>query len=126
MNEFDLMKADMFREVTAVMGFSASWLSSVTGLITTAAHGVTFKHASLKEKEFLEYDDAFWSPENKIMEYLEQDFPGLYELVVSADGVQEIMIWDNGKPETARYYTAGSARKAFDGDSIYLQLFTLE
>ena len=116
-NAFDSLKANMFKDVTSVMGFEARWLSSVTGLVTIAAHGVTFKKPSLKEKQLLEYDDAFWEPTNRIMEYFESDFPGLFDLANRPDlGVQKIQV-DN------EYYVAGEARRMFDGDLVYVQLF---
>lgn len=128
-NVFDVLKATAFKEVTKVMGFTARWLSGTDGTIITAAHGVNFKYPSLKEKQFIEYDDAFWAPENKVMEYFETDWPGLFDSINRAEVVEKFhLVPQNPTLQEAAgvYYRAGSARRQFDGDLIYVQLFLAE
>lgn len=116
---FDSMKASAFKEVTKVMGFETRWLSGTDGQIRTFEHGANFKYPSLKEKQFLEYDDKFWEPTNRILEYLDFDAPGLFDVINKGDTIEEFHV-------DGLYYVAGSARRAFDGDSIYVQLFPKE
>lgn len=115
-NIFDQLKANAFRVVTSVMGFEARWLPSTTGVPITALHGVTFKKPSLKEKQFLEYDDAFWTETNRVMEYFDSDWPGLFDIINTANTIERFQV-------DGVYYVAGSARRMFDGDLIYVQLF---
>lgn len=125
-NIFDELKADAFKEVTKVMGFTARWLSGLDGTVIPALHNVNFKYPSLKEKQFAEFDDAFWSPENKIMEYFESDWPGLFDKINAHDTQERFHLTAmNPTPDEllGKYYVAGSARRAYDGDTVYVQLF---
>lgn len=115
-NDFDKLKASAFKEITKVMGFEFRWLSGTDGVIRTATHGGLFKHPSLKEKQFLEFDDKFWEPENRILEYLEFDFPGLFDTINKNNTIEKFEIG-------GEYFVAGSARRGFDGDTVYVQLF---
>lgn len=132
MPHFDQLKARLFKTVTNHMGYRAAWLSSVSGLLVPEALGVTYKYPTLKEKQFLEWDEFVYEAPNRIMEYMEPDFPGLFDLVYNTNGQskQNITIWDELLPLTQTFaphdYRINSVRRMFDGSVVYAWLTPIE
>ena len=128
---FDKLKASLFKTVTKHMGYRAAWLSSVTGQTIPDTLGVTFKYPTLKEKQFLEWDEFVYEPPNRIMEYMNPDFPGMYELVAKTNGeskqnviIQEIEAGTGLIVPTV--YRVNSVRRMFDGSVVYAWLTPIE
>lgn len=124
MPHFDQLKASLFKTVTTHMGYKAAWLSSVDDIVRQAAMGVTFKYPTLREKQFIEWDEFVYNPPNRIMEYFATDFPGLYELVENSNGtsLEIVRIYEIDKVN-GELYSVGRVRKMFDGSIIYAQMY---
>lgn len=119
-NPFDTLKASLFKTVTNHMGYKADWLSSTDMLVRSASLGVTFKYPTLKEKQFLEWDEFVYSPPNRIVEYMEPDFPGLYDSVNNTNGtsMEFIKVYEHDEVN-GEEYVINSVRRMFDGSVIY-------
>lgn len=119
---FDKQKASLFRTVSNYMGYEAAWLSSVDGLVKRK--GVTFKYPTIKEKQFLEWDEFVYRPPNRIMEYMDADFPGLYESVRNTNGEsnERVTIFEQD-PINGEQYGVGYVHKMFDGSIVYAIVF---
>lgn len=132
MPHFDKLKASLFKTVTKHMGYRAAWLSSVSGLLVPETLGVTYKYPTLKEKQFLEWDEFVYESPNRIMEYMQPDFPGLYELVSERNGTtkENVTIWEVPIPNSTVFgpaiYRINSVRKMFDGSIIYAWVTPIE
>lgn len=131
MPHFDQLKASLFKTVTQHMGYRAAWLSSVTDLLVPETLGVTFKYPTLKEKQFLEWDEFAYFPPNRIMEYMDPDFAGLHDLVAKSNGQsKENVIIQEHDPATGltvpKEYRVNNVRKMFDGSVVYAWLTPIE
>lgn len=131
MPHFDKLKASLFKTVTKHMGYRAAWLSVETGVLVPESLGVTFKYPTLKEKQFLEWDEFAYYPPNRIMEYMEPDFSGLYDLVANSNGQsrQNVIIQENEAGTdliVPTEYRINAVRRMFDGSVVYAWLTPIE
>jgi hypothetical protein len=110
MNIFDTLKVRAFDVITNVMGYDASWTSSVSGITLSARVG--YKDPS--EKQELSGIDS-WNPDEPFMEYRAGMFEGLKYLVDQAI-FQRVTIAGKGIFEIREIQTK------FDGDTFVARL----
>lgn len=122
-NWFDSRKAGLFRLAAKAMGYRATWLPSLEGLDPITAR-VTFTYPSSKNSDSLEWDGISFENPNRIVSYMDQDFPGLFDAVENRNGldIQVLQIFENDEIE-GDLYQVGKAKKVFDGSVIYAEVF---
>lgn len=117
MNIFDTLKTKAFDVVINLMGYDASWTSSVSNVLLTAKVG--YKDPS--EKQELSGIDS-WNPDQPFMEYRAGFFPGLKESV-DAGVAEYVLITQQGDTDTViGYFNVKEVKTKVDGDTFVARL----